>query len=119
MLPAHHHLDGPIPVQSFEFSLEDFGPPLSSSPDLQSGLNSVASTPPNRSFANIASSYSSNSLPNSWKRAEIPVDEKAWSLDISSDMIESAVNSPDGQSKGKKKAKKVLLLGNSGARSRS
>jgi hypothetical protein len=109
--------DEPISAQSFEFSLEDFGPPLASSPEIASGLTSVASTPPSRSFANIASHYPSSPPSHSWKRNE-PIEENVWKLDISKDLIESVINA-EPQGKGKKKMKKVLLLGNSGGRGRS
>jgi hypothetical protein len=120
-LPQFYHDSSP--VCNFDVSLDDFGPPLSSySPDRNNtGYHSMASTPTDKSFARIAmNSFQSQSLPNSWKKTEF-VHENNWTLDISTDMLESVIQSPESQngSKGKKKGKKILLFGTGGTRGRN
>jgi hypothetical protein len=89
----------------FRYDENEFGPPLSTSPEQQ--IFSTQSTPPRKTFANIAMDAGSNSLPTIWQK---PVE---WKLEIPQEALASISISPNG--KGKKK-KKILLFGNGGSR---
>lgn len=107
---------GESSAQISEFTYDnpdDFGPLLSSSPDVHRGSASVPSTPPTTSFAQMAVS-GTHSLSSSWKRPEM-IEETGWRLEIPDSSFSP---SPDANGRRKKKGKKILLVGNGGARGR-
>ncbi|KAJ3338905.1 hypothetical protein HDU91_001101, partial [Kappamyces sp. JEL0680] len=109
----------------------DFGPPLSSSPEIHSGAVSTASTPPVRSFA--ATMAMSAPASSSWGRSPASLaweeSKSSWKLEIPEDKLaqvaygtpptgsEASQASPAKSSGGrKKKPQKVVLIGNTGSR---
>jgi hypothetical protein len=131
------------PESPFIYSSEDFGPPLSSSFEVQ-GSHSTASTPPAaRSFARMAMQSTGSSASqsgSSWGRKPVigaweDSSSIGWKLEIPDTVltqgsgttpplnapppIEEGPLTPANNTKGfakKKKPTKVLLIGNAGSR---
>ncbi|KAJ3000652.1 hypothetical protein HDV02_004337 [Globomyces sp. JEL0801] len=110
------------PAQSYEYSYEDFGPPLPSPSDRS--FATPSSTPPSHlSSMSFARATMTPSASPSWlpTRTFIPAEPAAWSLDIPDDVVIQQLASAEVKvpgKGGKKKAKKILLFGNAGARGR-
>jgi hypothetical protein len=101
-----------LETREMEYSLENFGPPLSTSPEFASNSSSVQNTPPNRSFASATKDTS-----YSWPKNN-SADSSGWSFDIPSDILQS-INEDSPGKNSKKKGKKIVLFGNGGSRGRS
>ena len=92
------------------FTLENFGPPLSSSPEIVSAPNSMQSTPPGRSFALAARNP-----------AGVKSEPSSWTFTIPDELMNTTLNSSSGLSSAGKKQKNkkgIVLFGNGGSRSR-
>ena len=90
------------------FTLENFGPPLSSSPEYTSAPNSMASTPPGRSFALAAREHASPKVVKS--------EPSSWTFTIPDEVMNASLSTPaNRKNKGKKG---IMLFGNGGSRSR-
>ena len=94
------------------FTLENFGPPLSSSPEYRSAPSSLATSPPGKSFAQAARTLK---LPSEPQPQSEP---SSWTFTIPEEVVISTLGLASSGHRKNKGKKGIVLFGNGGSRGR-